>query len=111
MLTSLRLSVYEASTSNAAEAAALTAPKRSKLAARPHRALPSSHAAGVVRPTKWSEREEKRQREDVIKAKERAMKQAKEDEAQQKREARLERKRKKEERERLDAMAQKVSSG
>jgi len=92
-----------ASDSAVSEAALLSAPKRTKLISRPHRAPALSNTAGVVRPTKWSKREEERAKQDSIKQKEREMRQAKEDQATQKREQILERKRKKEEKERLDA--------
>lgn len=91
------------------EAALLSAPKRTRLTSRPHRASPTSNTAGIVRSTKWSKREEDRIKQDSIKQKEREMRQAKEDQANQKREQILDRKRKKEEKERLNAMAAKVS--
>ena len=76
---------------------------------RPHRSKPVSGTSGLVRPTKWTEREVQRHKMEQIKAKEREMRESKEDAERSKREARLQRKQKKEERERLELMGRKVS--
>lgn len=68
-----------------------------------------SGTSGLVRPTKWTEREVQRHKMEQIKAKEREMRESKEDAERSKREARLQRKQKKEERERLELMGRKVS--
>lgn len=81
-----------------------------KEAEKPHRSKPSSSTSGLIRPTKWSAREASRQKMQLVKLKERNMKEEKEAAAKAKNDARIDRQQKKAEKERLEMMGRKVSS-
>lgn len=96
-------------TTNAKIAQAEAGPSSSKTTSGGNGGARETNIAGVRKTPRWSDKVAARNKMASIKEREKAMRDAKLAEAQRKKDVTLERKRKKQERERLDEMAKKVS--
>lgn len=96
--------------STASSSASSSKATNSKLSSSSSSVARETNIAGVVKTPKWSDKVAARNKMASVKEREKGMREAKLAEAQRKKDVTMERRRKKQERERLDEMAKKVSS-